>query len=92
MIGFHPFLEVHIRLYLYTIFRNHAANIVISLLISKYRVKYLNIFSYCNKNVTEDAAISDTEAIVLYSPLYSQWLESLYMQGQVILLHKHCSM
>ena len=49
MIGFHPFLEVHIRLYLYTIFRNHAANIVISLFIAKYRVKYLNIFSYCNK-------------------------------------------
>ena len=28
-----------------------AANIVISLFITKYRVKYLNIFSYCNRKI-----------------------------------------
>ena len=41
--------NLRIRLCLYTIFRNHDANIVISLFIVKYRVKYLNIFSYCNR-------------------------------------------
>ena len=43
--------NLRIRLCLYTIFRNHAANIVISLFIAKYRVKYLNIFSYCNRKI-----------------------------------------
>ena len=44
--------NLRIRLCLYTIFRNYAANIVISLFIAKYRVKYLNFFSCCNRNQT----------------------------------------
>ena len=44
--------NLRIRLCLYTIFRNHDANIVISLFIDKYRVKCLNFFSCCNRNQT----------------------------------------
>ena len=42
--------NLRIRLCLYTIFRNHAANIVISIFISKHQVKCLNFFSCCNRN------------------------------------------